>query len=437
MRTRRTRWWVAAVIAVIGTTGAWGSAIGAAGGYEVWLIDQSNSRADGGGTIHIFDGAKVNGNATSAHAEVIDLGGAAHALCVEQTGSAPVRPHMIEFDPGHGYAILAYVASGHVLFIDAASRVPVTCIDVGIQAHAAFPAPDGSYVVVANQNGKLLQRITTDFATGDFALDAAATLDLANGVTPSGAFRQDPVLRPDNAPICPIVSKDSKLTFVTLRGGGLFVVDSTATPMSIIAEYDRGTVGPNGCGGLEASGKMYITSGGGTSATPYASDLYLCQIDDYAAPLPFLPNEPAPEVIWNTIQPAVADAHGAVLTRDDRFLWVGDRARNTVRVVDTRTDAIVRDIPLAGPVSSDPAPDLFAIAPTGNRIFAALRGPNPLTGNAPGVNNAVGATPGLAILHVTEGGANGKLHAVIPVSNIVGGAERADPHAVKVRRTGG
>ena len=437
MRTRRTRWWAAILVALVGSMGAWGSALGA-GGYEVWLIDQSDTRpGGGGGTILIYEGAKLNGGGKNVSAQVVDLGGAAHDLCVAQTGSAPVRPHMVEFDPGHRYAILAYVASGHVLFIEAATRAPVTCIDVGVQAHAAFPSPDGAYVVVANQNGKLLQRIATNFATATFTLDDDATLDLANGSTPTGALRQDPVLRPDNAPICPIVSNDSKLTFVTLRGGGLFVVDSTATPMAIIAEYDRGTVGPNGCGGLETSGKMYITSGGGTAATPYASDLYLCRIEDYG-PLPAaIANQPAPDVIWNTIQPAVADAHGAVLTRDDRYLWVGDRAANSVRVVDTRTDAIVRDIPLAGPLSSDPAPDLFAIAPAGNRIFAALRGPNPLTGNAPGVGNAVGATPGLAVLNVTEGGANGRLHAVIPVTNVVEGVERADPHAVKVRRTGG
>jgi len=436
MNSRRTRWWVAVVAAVITATASWGTTLGAGGGFEVWLVDQSNTRPDGGGTLYVYEGAEVSGKSRAAAPEVIDLGGAAHDLCVAQTGSAPVRPHMLEFDQSERFAIVAYVATGHVLFIEAATRTPVTCIDVGIQAHAAFPAPDGSYVVVANQNGKLLQRITTDFSTGTFSLDDVATLDLANGTTPSGALRQDPLLRPDNAPICPIVSGDSRLTFVTLRGGGLFVVDSTATPMAIVAEYDRATVGPNGCGGLETSGKMYITSGGGTAATPYASDLYLCRIDSYDPPLAAPPNEPAPEVIWNTIQPAVADAHGAVLTRDDRYLWVGDRAANSVRIVDTATDAVVRDIPLAGPVSSDPAPDLFAISPTGNRVFAALRGPNPLTGNAPGVGNAVGATPGLAVIRVTEGGRNGVLQAVIPVSNVVGGLELADPHAVKVRGTG-
>jgi hypothetical protein len=50
------------------------------------------------------------------------------------------------------------------------------------------------------------------------------------------------------------------------------------------------------------------------------------------------------------------------------------------------------------------------------------------------VNNAVGATPGLAVIDVTEGGRRGTLRAVARVSNRVGDAERADPHGVRVRR---
>ena len=117
-------------------------------------------------------------------------------------------------------------------------------------------------MIVANQNGKLVQRISTDYETNSFRLEPEATLDLASGTTPSGAPRQDPDLRPDNAPICPIIDSSSRLAFVTLRGGGLFVLDGRASPMQIIAEYDRSTIHGNGCGGLEAGGKMYVNSGG-------------------------------------------------------------------------------------------------------------------------------------------------------------------------------
>lgn len=36
--------------------------------------------------------------------------------------------------------------------------------DVGTQAHAAVPAPDETYILVANHNGQLLQRINTDYS---------------------------------------------------------------------------------------------------------------------------------------------------------------------------------------------------------------------------------------------------------------------------------
>ncbi len=115
------------------------------------------------------------------------------------------------------YAIVAYVATGHVLFLDADTRAPVVCIDAGAQAHAAFSTPDGRSVIVANQNGKLLQRISADFETGTFALDPAATLNLATCVTPSGAPCEAPGLRPDNAPICPVADSSGRFVFVTLR----------------------------------------------------------------------------------------------------------------------------------------------------------------------------------------------------------------------------
>jgi hypothetical protein len=63
----------------------------------------------------------------------------------------------------------------------------------------------------------------------------------------------------------------------------------------------------------------------------------------------------------------------------------------------------------------------------------ALRGPNPLTGNAPGTNNAVGATPGLGIVKVKQGGRGGSVDAIVQISHVVDGVERADPHGIAVR----
>jgi hypothetical protein len=401
--------------------------------HEVWVIDQSDTTADGGGTLYIYDGDDLAGqDAATAVPEVIDIGGATRSLCLAQTGSAPRRPHMLMFAADGDRAVLAFVATGHVVIYDAPSRAPIACLDVGVQAHAAFPAMDGSYIVVANQNGKLLQRIDTDYATDSYSLDAAATLDLATCITPSGAACQDAALRPDNAPICPIIDATSTFTFVTLRGGGMFVVDSTATPMAIVAEYDRSTIHPNGCGGVETGGKMYINSGGGTAANPYESDLYRFWLSGFStAPSP--PNTPAPYLVFSQDSPTLPhDSHGAVLTKG-RWLWVADRAANKIVVVDTTSDMIAAEFSLVGGPSSDPAPDLLGISPDGNRVYAALRGPNPLTGNAPGFDNAKGSTPGLGVIRVMRNGMTGQLQAVAPISHVVGASELADPHAIGIR----
>lgn len=407
---------------------------GAAGGsHEVWAVDQGDSRPDGGGTVYIYRGSDLAGEAASeAEPEVVDLGGAARDLCLATTGTAPRRAHMLLFNASSTHAIVSFVATGHVLFVNAASRTPAGCVDVGVQAHAAFPSPDESYVIVANQNGKLLQRITTDYATDTFALDHNATLDLAGCTTPNGSPCQDPVLRPDTAPICPIIDATSRFSFVTLRGGGMFVIDGQSTPMAIVAEYDRATVHPNGCGGVETAGKMYLNSGGGTPANPLEADLYALPMAGFSSS-PNPPNQPAPTLVFSHDDRGFVDSHGAVLTGAERCVWVADRAANRIVVVDTTTDRVVREIELAGPVSPDPAPDLLDVSPSGNRVYASLRGPNPLTANAPGVDNAVGSTPGVGVVRVQGGGGDGTLQSVARITNVVGGVERADIHALRVR----
>jgi hypothetical protein len=63
-------------------------------------------------------------------------------------------------------------------------------------------------------------------------------------------------IRPVNAPICLPVLRDPPVVFVTLRGGGLLVLNYTATPLQILTEYDNKTIGANGCGGVSAGKYM-------------------------------------------------------------------------------------------------------------------------------------------------------------------------------------
>lgn len=297
------------------------------GKYEVWSIDQSNTFGKNfGGTVYIWDGHDLENKAKAgrAAAEKIDLSGEASAMCLAKTGVNPVRPHMLAFNPGQSHAIISFVSTGHVVILNAETRRAVDCIRTSAgaggarQVHFAIPSPDETYIAVANQNGKLFERINSNYATNTFVLDTAAGIDLANCVTPNGIPCQY-ALRPDNAPICPIIDSTSRYSFVTLRGGGLFVIDSRSTPMKIVGEYDTAFVAGNGCLGAEVTGvKMYIDSGAGSlAANPHQADLYAFPVTGYAATNP--PNFPIPKLVFREeVDPA--DAHGAVLTRDQRFL---------------------------------------------------------------------------------------------------------------------
>jgi DNA-binding beta-propeller fold protein YncE len=426
--------------------------------YEVWAIDQSDSPGKTfGGTLYIWDGHELErqkgvkdqrAEAKDAGAgfnplrrrpptsERIDLGGEVSLLCLSRTGANPVRPHMIAVNPAQTHVIVSFVATGHVLFIEAASREPVECIrtSAGVggvrQAHMATPSPDGTYVTVANQNGKLFERITTDYGRNEFQLDPSATINLATCLTPGGLPCESKELRPDNAPICPITESSSRFTFVTLRGGGLFVVDSRTTPMQIVGEYDQTFVHGNGCLGAESLGKMYIDSGGGTTANLYQADLYVFPLSGFSS-TPNPPNMPRPAVVFNESDQMHADAHGAALARQDRFLWIADRGRNFLWVVDTRTDKVVNRIQLVNELSVDPTPDLLSVSPDASHVFMSLRGPVPLTADP---HVSTGSTPGIGVLKVLQGGRSAAFEYIARVSNVNdAGVERADVHASTVR----
>lgn len=407
--------------------------------YEVWLLDQSNTNGTTfGGTLYIYDGRKVAaGDAVTPTS--VNLGGATSALCLSQTGANPVRPHMIFFNAARTHGIISFVASGHVAILDAATKSPVACFRMtpnagGLrQAHAAFPSADDSMLVVANQNGKILERINTNYATNTYVHDTAANIDLANCVTPNGVPCQLAGVRPDNAPICPIVSSGG-LAFITLRGGGMFVVDPTTTPMSIVGEYTSSVVHGNGCGGLELGGSMFINSGGATAANLTEFDTYRFPLSGYAASN--APDSPAPIVVFSDDAATFdRDSHG--MTRagaSSGYLWALDRAANLIEVFKVSDNSHANTITVSHPDAADPTPDLGDISPDGKGVFVSLRGPNPLSGDP---HVATGSSPGLGFIQVGAQGASGTLNRVLRVTNIdAGGVERADAHGIRIRLTG-
>ena len=415
----------------------------ASGGFEVWVLDQSGTQpatpSGYGGPLHSFEGSSLMGGSAASATPIasIDLAPLKDGVCAA-TGKNPVRPHMILFNKDYTHGIMTFVASGHVVIWDAETRQPLSCFlmsqsPTGQQAHAAYPAPDGSYIVVSNQSGKRLERIDTNYGTNTFTHNAAATLDLATCTTPSGAPCEAAGLRPLNWPICPIIDQNSAYTFVTLRGGGMFVIDARQTPMRIVGEYDVSTVKGNGCGGAQVGTSMFVNSGGSpvnVSGTDphhpllYGFDVYRFPLTGYGTGLA---NAPAPNLVFS--KSGASDSHGMAPVRDGRMLWVMDRHADVAEVLDPVSGQRVNTIPLNGAFTPNAAPDLVDAAPTGNRLFVALRGRTPLSGDP---HNARGDTPRLGILQVDGDGRTGALIAIVPLENPVNPGS-TDPHGLRVR----
>jgi hypothetical protein len=447
MSSRVLGWTLACVLAAASAIGVVGAspAHERRADYEVWIVDQSDTRPGHGGQLLIFSSVDVRTEHPEAAQprERIDLGAETAALCRTSTGRDPVRPHMLLFNADHTHAVLSFVASGHVVVFDAGTRAALACLETTLststktrQAHAAYPAPDGSYILVANQNGKRLERIDADFATNTFTHNPAATLDLATCTTPGGLPCEHPDIRPINWPICPIIDQSSRYGFVTLRGGGLFVVDTKATPMAIVAEYDKNTVNGNGCGGAQIGDAMYINSGGSpvnvSSTDPHHPALF--GFDVYRFPTKGFapgrrPNWPTPRQLFE--KPGAADSHGMATAGRGRYLWVMDRHNDVAEVLDVKTGRHVRTIGLNGELTDNAAPDLVDASPDGRLLFVALRGPVPLSGDP---HNAIGSTPGLGILRVLGNGRHGAFTAIVPVTNPMQQPnQKPDPHGLRVR----
>jgi hypothetical protein len=408
--------------------------------HEVWLVDQSNSPGKTyGGAIHIYQDEDLRYDAAGATDEIIDLGGQASALCFAETGANPVRPHMLAFNSTGSHGILSFVASGHVVIFDGPTREAVACFrtEVGAggarQAHAIWPAPDDSYVLVANQNGKKFERIATDYANEVFYQEPLATLNLATCTTPNGVPCQDPLLRPDNAPICPYVPANGFPAYISLRGGGMLAVDPRTTPMQIVAEYDAEHIPRDGCGFTEASGFIFGGGGGGNPANPDGWLWYRVPqggSELYSPANP--PNSPVPEILAHD-DSIPRDAHGVARSKQQKYVYFFDRAGNVVEIYRTSTGAYVKTENLVSPYSADPTVDLAGEAPDGKYVYLSTRGPNPLSGDP---HASTGTTPGLLVLELLQDGRDVVVRGLAPISNIDAlGIQRADGHGVRVRPT--
>ncbi|MBR9911116.1 MAG: hypothetical protein GYB33_12280 [Gammaproteobacteria bacterium] len=251
------------------------------------------------------------------------------------------------FAPGGGYIGVIDTRKKEAI---ALFRVTGTNVGGGSDVrsvHMSFWNSDGSAILVANLNGKLLERIdvkrngsgkikqlyfnqSASLGVGKgMAVTAAATVfhgknahgrkmlgevvgsyqDTAlDDLTPNGLCKENGCLagpnadlggRPNNVIICPIISSSDK-AYITMGGGGLLVADTQATPMTIVGEYGNQVVNGAGCGGVEVDGQMWLNAGVSASgAGANQSTFTLYRLDDMEfSTVANLPDTPAPTLIF-------------------------------------------------------------------------------------------------------------------------------------------
>jgi hypothetical protein len=181
---------------------------------------------------------------------------------------------------------------------------------------------------------------------------------------------------------------------------------------------------------------MYVNSGGSPvdisskdlhHPALYGFDVYKFPLSGYSATNK--PNTPAPAVLLS--KTGASDSHGMAPTGGGRYVWVMDRHADVAEILDLASGSRVNTVSLNGTLTPNAAPDLVDVAPSGDRLFVALRGPVPLSGDP---HNAVGSTPGVGIIQITDGGRTGALVSILPVTNPTQQEkQQPDPHGLRVR----
>ncbi|HXV09298.1 MAG TPA: hypothetical protein VD839_00700 [Burkholderiales bacterium] len=384
--------------------------------YEVWALDQADTVKDrGGGLLYIWTSEVIGSNPSAAKPTVIDLAAAA-----ESAGCAVAkRPHMLRSNyagpPTH--AIISNVGSGHVHFVDIASRKIVGCVEGTGNAHNAEASPDDTMVIVADLAGQKLHKIETDYRRNSFKRVETLSLDTEELKKAVGT--------PDIKPVCHNYTADSRIAYVTLAGGGLLVLDvgtgDGGIPMKVVHAYPKGTVPGIGCGAFRLPEERLVTNG---ESGAKGGDDFLFVFDTRGAISGKFPNPVKIELPGE-------DTHSATICVDKKgneHMLTLMRVSNHVNVVELKRNRVAETLSIVRPFSPDPKPDVGEMI--GNRLFVALRGANPLTAiNA--LKNPK-RTPGVAVLTVSNDchSVDWKASDLMPMTN----NPDADPHGLNVFR---
>jgi hypothetical protein len=355
-------------------------------GYEIWASDQSNSvpgiAAPGvaGGYVWIWDSedlerqlaggpdaqplgcapGKAPGNVGPCNvldlfpADLEEIGADGQPTGLQRGDLAGFgRVHGMLPDPQNRYMNVNLFApnGGYVGIIDTRSKAAVALFRVtgssaGRSVHMSYWTHDGSALLVANLNGKLLERIDVERNPSGRIMAAnfnrSATLSVGQGLsvtsgatafrghnargqpligsvsgsyddadlgdlTPQGKCKENGCAggsdgaaggRPNNLIICPLSTANDNV-YVTLAAGGLLIADARATPMAIVGEYGNQVINGAGCGGALVDDEIWINAGVSASPAGETHSTYtLYAIDDSAVTYGAAENSPAPTVVY-------------------------------------------------------------------------------------------------------------------------------------------
>ncbi|CZF85663.1 hypothetical protein [Grimontia marina] len=352
------------------------SIVNAKDGYEVWASDQSNSISDAAGVgvkgsyLWIWDSKDIEAQLSGyGDAKPIGCGKNNNGQSVNNAGPCDLldifpqdlmefnafgnptgnrlsdlngfgRLHGVIADPQNRYVTANIFApsGGYVGIIDTRTKGAVALFrvtgtndggNVGTRSvHMSFWDASGSAIIIANLNGKVLERIniirnesgkikqalfnrSASLGVGkSMSVTVPATYfsgknqqgnKLIGGIvgdyseadfgdlTPNGYCKENGCLsgfdgtfggRPNNVIICPITSKNNNL-YITLGGGGLLIAKANTTPMMIVGEYGNEAVNGAGCGGVGVGTDMWINGGvSASNAGATQSTFSMYTIDD-------------------------------------------------------------------------------------------------------------------------------------------------------------
>lgn len=403
--------------------------------YEVWVTDAAENE------LLVYSATALeDGTGPRNEADVIDLA----ALFELQgpnntTGLAVSGPQTVDASPDGRHVAVVFAESGHVAVFDAMTHQPKALIlpsasrrgrltTAASEASAVSSArwvADGSAIVLANQGTKRVERINYDATTDSFAFDSGAAFDLARCTTPSGKPCQSPSPtdpaapgffgpdnRPDTTPVC-VVATERGHVLVTMTGGGLFVLDPSATPMHLVAAYGNQAVGREGCGGAQTERFVHLAADTATASDPFQYSLYQIRDNYPRAPRTIVDNEPqrAPKLFWRSPDGTMARHPRAMaIAGATNALWNLERSSGTADVFSATSLTRISSVPLAGDLLDDPRPVVAAASPDGKRLYILLGGSMPFEQGAD-------QPLGLGIVTINASGTGGGLAELLATAD--------------------